>query len=239
MIVDYNPNDYKVVSFQHTCDFHKRNPGKSWAGCTCAGSHGLVKKPAEELLAAQKESDHDDHGREQGVHLWHTEECPKHERAAATCTCRLLERLEEKEFREKLEVFTEPKCEVLERLGHEDDSIKGGRGFSDIKLPADAMVEIKRLRKELVAITWGRDQVAGDWKNLAKEYEELEDKLRAITDAEPVRWEFRVMWDGPFPLQWTSCGEVTARQLEAKEDFDVRGLIVAPKMNTEEERHNE
>ena len=49
MLVDYNPDDYKTVTTQHTCGFHKINPGKSWAGCTCSGSYGLVKKTTEEL----------------------------------------------------------------------------------------------------------------------------------------------------------------------------------------------
>ena len=44
MLIEYNPDDYEVVSQSHTCGYHEKNPGKPWAGCTCSGSHGLVRK---------------------------------------------------------------------------------------------------------------------------------------------------------------------------------------------------
>ncbi len=44
MLIEYNSEDYEVVSKHHVCDYHKRNPGKAWAGCTCGGSYGFRKK---------------------------------------------------------------------------------------------------------------------------------------------------------------------------------------------------
>jgi hypothetical protein len=44
MLIEHNPDDYEVVSEQHTCPFHKKHPGKTYAGCTCSGSHGLRRK---------------------------------------------------------------------------------------------------------------------------------------------------------------------------------------------------
>lgn len=38
----------KSVVTIHTCDYHKRNPGKNYAGCTCSGSFAVVVKPMEE-----------------------------------------------------------------------------------------------------------------------------------------------------------------------------------------------
>ena len=43
-----DPKDMKVVTNHHTCDYHKRNPGVSWAGCTCGGSWGYRTKTAKE-----------------------------------------------------------------------------------------------------------------------------------------------------------------------------------------------
>ena len=39
---------------QHTCEFHKRNPGKAFAGCTCFGSCSAVVKPIEEWTEEEK-----------------------------------------------------------------------------------------------------------------------------------------------------------------------------------------
>lgn len=49
MLIDHNPNDWKTVSEHHTCDYHKKHPGAQWAGCTCWGSYGQVKKTKREL----------------------------------------------------------------------------------------------------------------------------------------------------------------------------------------------
>lgn len=36
------------TSSVHTCPFHERNPGKSYAGCTCSASFGWEEKPMSE-----------------------------------------------------------------------------------------------------------------------------------------------------------------------------------------------
>ena len=51
MIIHEKPNQI-AVSTQHTCDFHKKNPGKQWAGCTCSGSFGVRDMTDEEIKAS-------------------------------------------------------------------------------------------------------------------------------------------------------------------------------------------
>ncbi len=53
MFVYHNPDDYKIVAEHHTCEFHKRYPSESYAGCTCSGSTGLHRKVVEQT--SQKE----------------------------------------------------------------------------------------------------------------------------------------------------------------------------------------
>lgn len=49
MLIEYNPDEYKTVMVQETCDYHKKHPGANWAGCTCFGSISQVKKTKKEL----------------------------------------------------------------------------------------------------------------------------------------------------------------------------------------------
>ena len=53
MLIEYNPDEWEVVSESHTCAYHKKNPlDRSWPGCTCSGSYGLRRKdpyPSEEV----------------------------------------------------------------------------------------------------------------------------------------------------------------------------------------------
>ncbi len=45
MLIDFDPDDYEVVTTHNTCNHHKRFPkDRSYAGCTCSGSYGLKKK---------------------------------------------------------------------------------------------------------------------------------------------------------------------------------------------------
>ena len=49
LIKQPNPEDMVVVTTNHTCDYHKRNPNdRSWPGCTCGGSYGYRKKTERE-----------------------------------------------------------------------------------------------------------------------------------------------------------------------------------------------
>lgn len=51
MISVYDPDDYEAVSHQHTCAFHRDNPGKSHPGCTCSGGYGTRRRTSEEVAA--------------------------------------------------------------------------------------------------------------------------------------------------------------------------------------------
>lgn len=45
MEIKLPPKDsQEVVVTHHTCDFHKKHPGKTYAGCTCSGSYSLRNK---------------------------------------------------------------------------------------------------------------------------------------------------------------------------------------------------
>ena len=55
MYVHYDPDEFKAVGSQHTCSFHKANPGKPYAGCTCSASWGSVRRPPEEVAAIKAE----------------------------------------------------------------------------------------------------------------------------------------------------------------------------------------
>ena len=46
MIINIEPNQ-EVKTKMNTCDFHKKNPGIPYAGCTCSGSYSLSVKNEE------------------------------------------------------------------------------------------------------------------------------------------------------------------------------------------------
>ena len=54
MLIYHNPDDWKTVFESRTCDFHKRNPGKAFAGCTCMCSVGVLPITAEERELARE-----------------------------------------------------------------------------------------------------------------------------------------------------------------------------------------
>ena len=54
MLVEYNPEDYETVLTSHTCEYHKKHPGKTWAGCTCSGSYGLRTKEEKSSEAVNR-----------------------------------------------------------------------------------------------------------------------------------------------------------------------------------------
>lgn len=54
MLIRYDPDESKSVSEHHVCPFHEENPGVSYAGCTCSSSHGLVRRPPEEVAEIKR-----------------------------------------------------------------------------------------------------------------------------------------------------------------------------------------
>ena len=50
MLIEYNPDEWEIISEVHTCQFHKNNPGVSWAGCTCSASYSQRKKTELEMI---------------------------------------------------------------------------------------------------------------------------------------------------------------------------------------------
>ena len=42
-----DPKKYETFSEHTVCGYHKRNPGKSYAGCTCFGVWGLRKRSSK------------------------------------------------------------------------------------------------------------------------------------------------------------------------------------------------
>ena len=46
MLVPWVPTE--TVCTHHTCRYHERHPGKSYAGCTCSGSYTARRKNADE-----------------------------------------------------------------------------------------------------------------------------------------------------------------------------------------------
>lgn len=40
----------------HTCDFHKRNPGAQFPGCTCSSSYSTRDKPEPEWTKDEREN---------------------------------------------------------------------------------------------------------------------------------------------------------------------------------------
>ena len=47
MLIRHNSDEYTTKVDHRICAFHKRNPLKSYAGCTCSSSYSLVKKEAQ------------------------------------------------------------------------------------------------------------------------------------------------------------------------------------------------
>jgi len=45
----------KTVTSRHTCAFHKKNPGKEYAGCTCSSSYSQIAKTFEEMTKEERE----------------------------------------------------------------------------------------------------------------------------------------------------------------------------------------
>lgn len=35
MLIEWNPEDWEVVSDSYTCSYHREHPGESYAGCAC------------------------------------------------------------------------------------------------------------------------------------------------------------------------------------------------------------
>lgn len=44
LMPDYPDEDYEIATKHHTCEEHKRNPGSTWAGCTCGASYEKRRK---------------------------------------------------------------------------------------------------------------------------------------------------------------------------------------------------
>jgi hypothetical protein len=51
MLIHSDPDAWMPISEHHTCLFHKDNPGKPFAGCTCSGMIG--HRPATEEERAE------------------------------------------------------------------------------------------------------------------------------------------------------------------------------------------
>ena len=97
---------------------------------------------------------------------------------------------------------------------------------SDVeRLLADAIAEIKRLESEL-----GIEQ---EFKAQAIEARnEAQAQLRAITEAEPVKWESRNIKKGH---PWAESNETLNAVREKLPEYETRALaVVAPKGDTEE-----
>lgn len=50
MLTVVDPDRYVSVAESHTCPFHRREPGTSFAGCTCRHSFGSRLASPEEYL---------------------------------------------------------------------------------------------------------------------------------------------------------------------------------------------
>lgn len=62
MLIHYDEDMYETTHESHTCPYHKMNPGKSYAGCTCSFSVGSRLRPYDEYLAlrAKRERERED-----------------------------------------------------------------------------------------------------------------------------------------------------------------------------------
>jgi hypothetical protein len=54
MLINHDPDRYMVEIKSTTCPFHKANPGKPFAGCTCSTSYGQVERSPEEVAAIKR-----------------------------------------------------------------------------------------------------------------------------------------------------------------------------------------
>ena len=52
MLIEIKPQITK--SEFYPCDFHRKNPGKPYAGCTCCGSYSSRDKKPEELTEDER-----------------------------------------------------------------------------------------------------------------------------------------------------------------------------------------
>jgi hypothetical protein len=44
MIINFNPEEWETIITDSICEFHKKHPGKLYAGCTCSTSFSLRRK---------------------------------------------------------------------------------------------------------------------------------------------------------------------------------------------------
>ncbi len=54
MIIQYNPDEHITVTTHNVCSYHKSNPNKSYAGCTCISSYSLRKATRDEQAENKK-----------------------------------------------------------------------------------------------------------------------------------------------------------------------------------------
>ena len=133
---------------------------------------------------------------------------------------------------------TEPEPDVLERLEALEEFMLAVLAHakvghppkmrirrSDVDSLADAIAEIGRLEKS-------KQCLAETNMSLLDDMEVLQTKLRAITEAEPVRWEYRQHKRG----DWTICkSHINIDLFRKNPSYEVRALaVVAPKGDTEE-----
>lgn len=52
MLIRQPPTTVEVT--HHVCDYHKRHPGKPYAGCTCSGAYKSRVKPMKDWTEAEK-----------------------------------------------------------------------------------------------------------------------------------------------------------------------------------------
>jgi hypothetical protein len=49
MLIRYDPDEHEPVYESHTCFFHQKHPGQSFAGCTCSSSISSRCRSPEEV----------------------------------------------------------------------------------------------------------------------------------------------------------------------------------------------
>jgi hypothetical protein len=54
MIIHYDPDATVVETTHTTCSYHKQNPGKPFAGCTCSSSYSHRKATPQEYSENRK-----------------------------------------------------------------------------------------------------------------------------------------------------------------------------------------
>jgi len=48
MLIVRDPKEYDISIKKHVCDFHKKTPGKHFAGCTCSSNYDYKRKNPDE-----------------------------------------------------------------------------------------------------------------------------------------------------------------------------------------------